>query len=411
MTDSRSTMPFLEAPPFEEHFTSALEDLRDSLTELYLAAGADPEDPQEVSRTFGIHRNLAWKLTRIMRPPGPGGILPYLPGSAGLELALKAFSRAGAPPQRLDSFARAVRDFESMIDLHAGDRATLELMLDSSGILVDGDPLESSRRLAFRGNSGIFGIQARTRLRSAFLAPNAERPDMIDMAQVSGLIDLRRFRANASWPLFQRSDFNDDGTPRAVEVEAIDTALGPQSETMLWPKYCSSPLPEVRVVRTRLGASYELVGETIGNRGKTTCVYGGVIRNFASRYRDELNTRGEFYADINAPTENLVFDLIVHRAIADEMRPNVRLLLTDTEFETPPSASIPCTEVIRALGSSPPRISTPLAPHYGEIASDVFLRMGWNPADFRAWRFEMQCPPMPSKVLLHYELPNRPAGV
>ncbi|MFT5153136.1 MAG: hypothetical protein ACI841_003136 [Planctomycetota bacterium] len=401
-------MSTVDAPQFEEHFSRALDDLRATLTELYLAAGADPEDPQAVSRTFGIHRNLSWKLTRIMRTNRTDSILPYLPGSAGLDLALRAFRQSGAPSEQVDRFAHAKHEFEAMIELHAGDRATLELMLDSSGIHTEGDLLESSRRLAFQGNSGIFGIQARTRLRSAFLAPNVSRPDMVDLAQVSGLIDLRRFRPNACWPLFHRSDFNDDGTPREVSVEAIDTSSGTSSDSMLWPEFCSSPLPEVRVVGTRFGSRYELIGERVGNSALATCVYGGIVREFATRYRDEENSRGEFYADINAPTENLIFDMIVHKEIAKEMELQVRLLQIDTASEALSTSVIPCSETIRTLGVGRPRVSTPLAPTYGRITEGVFKRMGWNAEDFRAWRFEMECPPLPSKVVLSYELPARP---
>ena len=403
-------MPPTEAPPFEEHFAHVLEDLRGSLTELYLATGADPEDPQGVSRKLDFHRNLAWKLTRIMRATDAGGVLQYLPGAAGLELVVKAFAKAGAPSPLLEAVTRAQGEFESMVEMHAGDRATLELMLDSSGLGDHADPLEASRKLAFRGNSGIWGIQARTRLRVAFVAPNPEDPAMLDLAQVSGLIDLRRFRSQAAWPLFNRAGFNDDGTPRGAGAEPIDTGLGERADTMLWNEFCSEPSPEVRVVPTPLGARYELIGDRVGNCGRTTYVYGGVSRRFAPRYLDELNTRGEFYADINAPTENLLFDLIVHRDLAAEMAPEVEVLLRDAtdSSHNPGGATIPCTEKLRRLGSVPPRVTTPLVPRYGEIVAGVYQRMGWDPGSFRALRFEMKCPPLPSTVRLRYELPARP---
>lgn len=401
-------MPTTDTPNFANHFLEALDGLRGSLTELYLAAGADPEDPQEVSREFGMHRNLSWKLTRIMRSPDAEGVLPYLPGPAGFVLALKAFQKAGAPQEEIEALRKATDEFESMIGLHAGDRATLELMLDSSGLGVQGDPLEASRKLAFRGNSGIWGIQARTRLRTSLIAPNPDDSALLDLAHVSGLIDIRRFRPNAAWPLFHRESFNDDGSPRERPTEPIDPDQADNPNAMLWAEYCTQPLPEVRVVPTRLGARYEAVGGRVGNSGRTTCVHGDIARRFAPRYADDKNKLGEFYTDINAPTENLVFDLIIHRDLAEEIQPEVRILLTDSA--TPyhgGTASIPFSETIRHITSTPPRLATPLVPRYTEIINEVYERMGWNGKDFRAMRFEMKCPPMPSKLVFSYQLPQR----
>ncbi len=402
-------MSLTDTPPFAQHFLQALDGLRGSLTELYCALGADPEDPQTVSREFGLHRNLSWKLTRIMRTPDAEGVLPYLPGSAGLDLALKAFKKAGAPKKELDALTRAKEDFESMINMHAGDRATLELMLDSSGLGVQGDPLEASRKLAFRGNSGIWGIQARTRLRTTFVAPNPEDPTVLDLAHLSGLIDLRRLRPNAAWPLFQRNTFNDDMSPRETKSEPIDPDADPTSETRLWAEFCTKPLPQLRATETRLGARYEVIGEEVGNRGLSTCVHGDVVRKFATRYADEENTRGEFYADSNAPAENMIFDLIIHRDLEQELQPEVRVLLFDGNTGAEPGGSaIACTETIRRMGSVPLRVTTPLVPRYSQIVDKVYQRMDWKPEDFIGLRFEMKCPPLPSTVQMRYDLPKRP---
>ena len=399
-----------QAPPFEKHYPSSVENLRGALTELYLAVGADPEQPQRVSRRFGIHRNLAWKLTRVMRATGTSGVLQYLPGTQGIERAIAAFRDAGAPQERLEAVALAQRDFDAMVELHAGDRSTLELMLDSLGLEGSDDPLEVSRSLAFRGNSGIWGIQAKTRLRTVFLAPNPDRPDQLDLVHVTGLIDLRRLRPDVSWPLFHRQHYNDDGSPRDVHYEPVEVQPGDPTDAMSWTEFCSDPLPEVRVIPTRLGSRYELTGDTIGNRGLTTYVQATVTRSFAPRYRDAENTRGELSAEINAPTENLLFDLILHREIAAEIEPQVLVLQggSSEPGRTEDANRIPCDETLRRLQSIPPRISTPLFPRYTELCDRVYKRMDWNPEDFRAVRFEMKCPPLHSLVLLRYDLPERP---
>ena len=401
-------MPPTSAPPFETHYPRSLESLRAALTELYLAVGADPDQPQDTARRFGIHRNLAWKLARIMRSQGPAGVLPYLPGNQGIERAIESFAKAGAPRERLEGLRRAQEEFEAMVATHAGDRATLELMLDSLGLEGEEDPLVTSRRLAFRGNSGIWGIQARTRLRADFLAPNPEANEQLDIAQVSGLVDLRRFRPDATWPLFYRQHYNDDGSRRDHSLEPIGATDAQVSESMLWAEFCSDPRPEIRAIPTKLGTRYELVGSTIGNRGMTTSVQGAVTRRFAPRYCDEQNTKGSLSAQINAPTEHLLFDLFLHEDLVDEVQPRVLVLQADAS--SPGSYGearrIPCSETLIHLTTVPPLVSTPSFRRYDELVQRVYEHMDWKPGEFRVMRFEMKCPPLNSVVLLEYDLPS-----
>ncbi len=397
-------------PTFETHFASVLEDLRGALTDLYHAVGVDPDDPQTVSRALGFHRNLAWKFTRLMKSAHSGNPLPYLPGGAGFDRALAAFERAGAPTDRLAAVSSARAAFDGMVQTHAGDRATLELMLDSTGLAEAGETLEVSRKLAFQGNSGIWGVQARARFRLLLVRPNPERPDLLDMAQASGLIDLRRFRPGASCLLFDRLLFNDDGTHRETVVEPFDKDSGGQQDNLLWKRFCSDPLPAVRVTPTRLGARHELVGDRVGNSGRADCVHGGIMRRFAPRYRDENNHIGEFSASIGAPTENLLFDVLVHRDLASELilSPALERQEHVDPQRLPSGQPIPFSESIRRQGATPSRLATPLIPRYREIVEQVYANTGWDPAEFEALRFEMKCPPLPSTILLRYPLPERP---
>jgi len=401
----------LDTPLFEDHCSCALEDLRACLTELYQALGADPDSPQEISREYGVNRNLSWKVSRLMRAQAPLGVFQHLPGMAGLQILLKAFGSAGAPLQKIEAVRCAIAEFERMVAVHAGDRQTLELMLDSLAPEgSSGEPLEVSRKLAFRGNSGIWGVQAKLRLRTVLLAPNPEDPLMLDIAQVSGLLGLRRFRHGAVWTLFQRENFNDDGSAR----HALETPLDPSTAaagSLLMPEFCSRPLPEIRSTATPLGVRYEQVGGQLGNRGVMTCVYGSYRRNFAPRYRDEKNVRGELFAVINAPAEHLLFDVIVHRdLVAEGFDLSAEVLHADDSrsFFDRRGAVLPCPERVRWLGTRAPRLATPLAPRYEELVGRVYQRLDWEPQAFRGARFELTYPPLPYSVVQSYVLPSKP---
>ncbi len=134
-----------------------------------------------------------------------------IPGSGGLDILLDAMSKAGAPEQALTRVRDAADEFERMIELHTGDRNMLELVIDSAGA---SRPMELSRKLAFKGNSGVWGIQARARVTAHFMAPNVDDPSMLDLAMLAGLARVRRLRPVARWPVFQVREYNDDGSLR-----------------------------------------------------------------------------------------------------------------------------------------------------------------------------------------------------
>lgn len=396
-------------PPFQEHYQSALLDLRGALTELLLSLEADPTNPQELARRFGLNRNLTWKVSRLIRASDLFSVFPQMPGASGMAIFLKALRRAGAPKDALAAVQVAMEEFESMLKIHAGDRANLELMLDS--LAPDGmqsEPLEISRKLAFRGNSGIWGTQARLRLRAFFIAPNADNADMLDTAQISGLVDLRRFRPGAVQPLFHMSRYNDDGSNlEAPAQESIEPDVTGYEGSMLMPSFCSSPLPPLRIVKHERGVLHELGEGPLGNRGASSVIYGSLTRRFAQRHRDENNLYGECLTDINVPVESLLFDLIVHRDVVDELQPEVKLFQGSATPQLKPFATpLPCPEDIQDIGSGPPRMATPLMPRYGQLIGSVFKRAGWDPMEFRAVRFEMKYPPVHSSVLVRYSLPE-----
>ena len=394
-------------PPFEEHYLAAHHGLRSALTELLLTTGADPDAPQAVARRFRLNRNLTWKVSRVVRGTDPYAVFPQIPGQAALRILLKAFRSAGASPAATRAVEQAAAEFERMITVHAGDRATMELMLDSlapNG--VQSEPLEVSRKLAFRGNSGIWGLQAKVRLRTLFLAPNAEDPDWLDFAEVSGLVRLRRFRHDAVVPLFDKGSWNDDGSAREVRDEPLLPGPPGREDTRLLAEFCSQPLPEIRVVPHALGALYELAGGAVGELGAATVLYGNSTRRFAPRHGDEHNTYGELVTQINAPCESLLIDVIVHRDVANEMQ------LEPSVYQGGPQArserrapQFPCHEQLQDLGAGPPRVTTPLVPRYGELVEAVFARQGWDPTEFHGLRYEMKYPPTPSSVVLAYRLP------
>ena len=197
-------------PTLEQDCNDAVGRLRAALIGLYDSVGADPASPQDVARTFRINKTLTWNMAKLMQAGDGLAAVPHVPGNSSIERFLKATESHGASKKVVEAVRDATKEFERVISVHVGDRATLDLVIDgmASG---DGAGLEQSRKRAFLGNSGIYGVQARTNLMCCFLAPNTVAPNQLDMVMLRGLLGVRRLRPTVRLPIFRTRQWSSAG--------------------------------------------------------------------------------------------------------------------------------------------------------------------------------------------------------
>lgn len=389
----------------------ALQGVRSSLIQLYAAVGADPSTPQVVARQFDINRNLTWKISRVIGAADPFASLVHLPGDSGLDIALDAFRRAGAPETAIQSVQIAMRELDEVAEVHAGDRPHLEMILDSMGLLGSPSRLENSRELAFRGNSAIWGVQAKARVTVGFAAPSSDG-STLDLVLVGGFAGLRRLRQTSPWRLFRFAGYNDDGTPQVAREES---EIEPEHNGGVWRllrRFCSPNMPPINVSQKGTTTEYTLPAGPVGNLGAFDCFFGEIVRH-ANAYAKPDDRFGEFSSLVTLPAENLIFDLILHRDVKLASAPAFSIYGFPQGFGenlavSRPDWELPLTEPVRELAGTPPTVANPLVPRYQELVQSVYTRMGWRPADFYGLRVTMRHPPMQSLAVMRWELPEAP---
>jgi hypothetical protein len=403
---------------FAEHCRTCARDLQESLRSLYLELGADSTRPQEVSRQFKLNKNLTWKIAKVLATIDPIDAVTLIPGSEGMEILLAAMSAAGARPDSVGAVRARLAAFEHMVEAHVGDRATLELLMD--GMSRGGKALEVSRKLAFRGNSGVWGLQARVRSRTQFLAPNEARPDLLDLASVGGLHDIRRLRPLQGWPLFR---FTNYGT-RIVDpsqrrnITPIEPPSRPEDPQLIMRSFCDPPGAEVRSIEIGDDVSHELMDGPIGRRGEVTFVFGGIERAVVPRYtskREKPPEHGELGALVTMPTEHVLLDTLVHVDMLDDFvpelavygRPFGNLVVEDVTRE---NFRLPIDEPIVRINPAIGSLSSELLPDQRRLIQFVLDRAGWSAKDFVCFRAVVPYPPMPSTVMMRYRLPLAPGA-
>jgi len=400
---------------FEADCEACVDALRAALVRLYADMALDPQSPQDVSRRFKLNKTLTWKLSKVIASHDNLAALAHVPGAGAMQIFLKKLRDAGGSPDAVEGVRRAAERFEEMVEVHVGDRNTLELVLDG---MAPGstDRLEVSRKLAFRGNSGIWGVQARTRLAFNALVPNAEDPGTLDMATIRGYVGFRRLRPAVRWPLFQVREWSTGDDPmmtrpswEPIEGEGEGGVVGAN----ILGSFSSANLPDIRAEDTPEGTDIVLMPGPIGNFGAIDCFQGEMMRAAVSRYRNGGDNVGEFGAAISVPVETLVMDLLVHEDLAFALGARVHVLGRVTPRGQPTGderdiSALPIVDEVRELAGRPPAMATPRIPGYPRMIELVCARLGVDPRRMRAGRLEMKYPPLGSTVVVRFELPERP---
>lgn len=406
-------MPTETLHDFESHCRESLDGLRAALIRLYASAGIDPDSPQDVSRRFKLNKTLTWKLSKVIGATDNLAAVGHVPGSGAMQIFLKSMESSSAEAGSIEQVRDAAERFEEMVQLHVGDRPTLELVLDGMAPGAT-DRLEVSRKLAFRGNSGIWGVQAQTRLALNVLAPNKDNPDTLDIVTVRGYSGFRRLRPSVRWPLFQVREWStgEDAMMTRPNWEPLEPGDEPNAANIM-ASFSSARMPEIREERTSEGTDFILMPGPVGNFGAIDCYQGELMRSAVSRYATNDDPIGEFGAAISVPLDSLVMDIVVEESLAFALEARVIVLgqISRQSQPTPDetsSTALPITDTVRVISGQPPALATPRIERYPEMLEMICGRLGCDAKRMRAVRLEMKYPPLGSTVLLRFDLPRRP---
>jgi hypothetical protein len=407
--DPESTLRDPEPQSFPEDCKQVLHGLRGALTAALGAVAVDPARPQEVARKLGLHRNLTWKVSKIVTSTNVFAAVPHVPGKGGVDILMNALIKAGAAQQLVDQIGVARADFDRLVREHSGDRATLDLV--AAGYVADGsqrENLTNARRQAFRGNSATWSVQARALMSIRILAPSADDPDLVDMAQVFGLVDFRRLRPDVSWPLFIHQAWTGEGCVYPKPGKPLDPDCDPNGVPLLR-KFCSAGLPEIRVNSSEGELEYELPAGPVGRVGELSVLYGVVLPSVGPQRASETELVCELGTNIRTPVELLHTDLLVHEDLRWAMEPRAEmfsLLEGRSPFGGERRA---CTLLdgetdVHELGRGISTMATPHLPRYDEVLRFLFDSTGWDESRFRGFRHTVNYPPIPAVSMLSMDL-------
>ncbi len=391
------------AGTFESAAKRALERLRGATRSTIDSAGLSDVNSLALSRKLSIDKSLSWRMVRFVDEPNAFSASKHLPGVAGLRIFARAVSAAGATAGAVAQFDAALEELESVITKHAGTGAAFRALLTQcTDEPQTDDRAIGFRRSAFEANAALWGIQARTRLMMAFLTVG-ER-GAVDVALVSGFLDLRRSRRDLSWPVARRRVLGHEGRSSAGIALPLDPSVARDAAPML-SEYATIRGESLRPIGTDHGFWYELPEGDIGLRGAVDCVFGERLPGAGPALRDGAVEDAEVMLRVDLPVEYVLLEVFIERAIPVTGSPTVSQysLLTGGSGENSPDRErgrIPVADQVQELGKDLRTWSTPIAPRHWEMVNDCMQWMSRTPADFTAHRVSMQWPLMPTAVVL-----------
>jgi hypothetical protein len=382
--------------------------------ELFARVEADPFMPQVLSRRFGINKTLTWNVARFIRTDDSIAATPHIPGSGSIDKLVRAIELNTSVERDIAQRVRdAARRFDEVIAMHVGDRASLEALVDSMRKRPD-SRVELSWRMAYRGNTGIYGVRARTRVQSCFIVPNRNDSSYVDIAMVSGYVGFRRLRPATRWTLFRVTEWSDADDPLVTgQWEPIERSPGPQSPSAIMHSFTRGAAPEIVEAVEPDGRHVILMPGLIGNAGAFDYFRGDLLRAAVPRCRRAPDETGEFGCAITTPVEHMVFDVIAHRDLAFALRPQVLVFAEIFKAGRRPGDEsndeiLPMKPIPKELVGTPPVMGTPLIPRYPELVQTVCGRLGVDPRDCRATRLHVRYPPLGATILQRFPLPDAP---
>ncbi len=365
-----------------------------------------------------LHRKLAWQVRNVAYSPNPFRAVRFMPSNAGISTLTRSLRNLGVEANTIQRLEDSARAFRSLVDHHAGDRTSLEMLVGAhpeggAGGLDENNAEIQWREKAFLGNSFIWGAQAKTQMSITMTCPSDTKPNWFDLVQVRGLVGLRRVRPDIHWLVGQSVIIDDVETPNDSQRLPLDADAASRMDGVpILADFCSQPLPQLRRRKIEDGlVNDELLPAPVGTTGQQTIVTGEMIRALAPNYATYENKRALFGSVVRTPSEVFVHDHFVHR----DLFPNVeRELCVFGELNSPVSQDdddlLPVSETVesRGMGMSVARMAD--VPGYMNLLKYIFDSLGWNAEEFNVFRVRMEYPPMPSSVMVRHPLPDLPEG-
>jgi hypothetical protein len=347
----------------------------------------------DLTRATGLNRNSASKVMIALGQREPLASMYAMPGPEALRKLARGARKRGIAAEDLKALERALDAYEDLLTRELDGKPALDgaiaLWLPDARGRVEA----SSRHLVYRGMAALRGISLDTSFELSMIAPSASVPDRCDVLVCAGTLGLRRLVPSAPVRLLATKHENP-----AVRFERIDgrPMVHRPMDGML-AAYSSNPLPMMREVSYDTKTVWAVTEDGMGVSDSLDLVFAEFGVGLAFRTPPSGRRMGHSHI-VAQPTREVVVDSFIHRDVWPQLRPECVVYDTvsygaaNFNDHSRDIDRIPLASSLRELGEGIDSIASASIPRYRELAAELCERKGWNPRDFRGYRFSSSYP-------------------
>lgn len=367
-----------------------------------------PQGPQALATQLGLDKVLTSRLLKAVRNPDPLSAVHRAPGPEPLRRVLRAAKKRGVNVQIVQAAEHAVERFERLIRLEAGDRSSLGAML-SAWLPEAREEFELRRKQSvFKALSQLKGVSADLDFSTVLLAPSDDGVH-VDVVWLLAQYGVQRLRPGATVKFVtrrlevdgsERRPFDLAGTP----VEDIDD--------LRLDHFCHAPPAPLVAKRFGPVVQYALGDSGFGPRSTVDVILAEVNRREIRRFVPQAEERHSYvFAEVSTPVKSLVFDVHVHRDVYPNSDPELVIFDTHGSGIADPNDRardidrFDMVERVERFDPAGRELRIAAVPHHLELMQHVYDRLGWDRADFRAYRCTVDYPIYGSQLTMVFDPP------
>lgn len=264
--------------------------------------------PRDLQLATELDYTLCWQIMTVVKSEGVGAAA-HVPGPVSLKRMVAESRRQKLPEKAISILQEGLGQFYAAAKVHADSRAGFGNMIAA---VTSTDPIElSARKAAYRAESDIWGMQIGVYHQMVVFSARPTSETMTALL-VTSKLNFRRLRPNASrslWGFYTDPTGQIEGNDRPLDEAAFSLYHAP-----LIPRFCSDPLPKIRMVRHDNDWTFcELDGDGIGRQSAVDMSFG--LRSQCDPLLEGIENRfaAASAVRLSNPAELLVLDILVHR--------------------------------------------------------------------------------------------------
>jgi hypothetical protein len=365
-----------------------------------------PHRPQWLARSLGVNTVLTSRLLKAAGHPDPIAVAHLIPGPEPLRRLLRAAEKKRVEPALIREARTAVDRFERLIDTVAGDRSALDAII-SGWLPAAREQVELlAKQSVFRGVGQLLGTTSDLEHRTIILYPSAETRGRADSLWITVTRGLRRVRPG----LVVKYDSIHTTTPvLTIGGQPVDGLRG-----LLLERFCSKPLPKLKVSHLGGRAQYTLSGDAVGVQSAVDLVYAMFLpgKKELNRASGEGPRKSSMAVGIARPSKLIIVDVLLHRDVYPGQEPELRLYRgtagegpADPDDASQDINRLDIVESIKPLGQGLASFVAQDAPGHQDMIRHVCKRRGWDVEKLRGYRCRIEYPMYSSQIVISFELP------